>query len=360
MITDRDIARWRLRSQHLTEPRLPGAADVVESLLAVQAENPSQSAWAVAARTASPGAADLAHLLDEGRVIRTHVLRPTWHYVTVDDLVWLLELTAPRVRGTFEQQLATTPGLTAPERERACELILAALGAQQLTRAQLAGTVADAGLAVSGHDLMLLLADLELQALVCSGAPVDGVHSYALLADRLPSPRRLEREEALAELVVRYFTGHGPATERDLAYWATLTVTDVRAGLASVADRLEAFEHDDLTFWHAPGQQPPAAPGNPAGHLLQVLDETYRGYAPASRWVLDAAGVVPRSREAAIGMALHDGQLVASMRRTVTGRQVVFELRPYESWTPDAAAAVELAASAYGDFLGREAELRVR
>ena len=78
---------------------------------------------------------------------------------------------------------------------------------------------------------------------ICSGRPVEGEHSYALLADRAPNTRRLDRAEALAELALRYFTGHGPATERDLSYWATLTVTDVRAGLAEVKDRLEAFEH---------------------------------------------------------------------------------------------------------------------
>lgn len=359
MLTDRDIARWRLRSQHLVEPKLAGAADVVGSLLAVQAENPGQSAWAVAARTSRPDAADLATRLAVGRVIRTHVLRPTWHYVTADDLVWLLELTAPRVRGTIDQQLATTSDLSADDRDRCCEVVLEALGHRQLTRPQLADAVAEVGLTVPGHDLMLLLASLELQALVCSGAPVDGVHSYALLADRVPSPRRLERDEALAEVALRYFTGHGPATERDLAYWATLPVTDVRAGIRAVADRLASFDHDGLTFWHAPGEEPPRDAQAPNGHLLQVLDETYRGYSTASRWVLDAAGVVPRGREAAIGMALHGGQLVASMKRTVTDRQAVFALRPYDSWTPDAAAAVQLAATAYGEFLGLEPAVRL-
>ena len=97
---DLDIARWRLRSQHLVEPYLATAGEVVGALLAVQAENPGQSAWAVAARTRTPNRADLAGLLDDGTVVRTHVLRPTWHYVAGDDVAWLIELTAPRVRST--------------------------------------------------------------------------------------------------------------------------------------------------------------------------------------------------------------------------------------------------------------------
>src|SRR3954464_4346745 len=86
MVQDLDIARWRLRSQHLVAPHAASAREIVGSLLAVQAENPSQAAWAVAARARHPEQADLAILLDEGAVLRTHVLRPTWHFVAADDL----------------------------------------------------------------------------------------------------------------------------------------------------------------------------------------------------------------------------------------------------------------------------------
>ena len=125
-----------------------------------------------------------------------------------------------------------------------------------------------------------------------------------------------------------------------------------------MSDRLESFEHDGRTFWHAPAD-PPAAAGTPAGHLLQILDETYRGYQD-SRWVLDGAGVVPRTREPAAGMALVDAQLVAAMKRTVTADRVVFELRPYRPLLAADVAALEAAAGRYGRFLGRLAALDVR
>ena len=158
-----------------------------------------------------------------------------------------------------------------------------------------------------------------------------------------PTPRRLDRDEALAEIALRYFTSHGPATERDLAYWATLTVTDVRRGIAAASDRLASFEHDGRTFWHAPGDAPASA--SPAGHLLQVLDEMYRGYQD-SRWVLDADGIVPRVRETAIGMALVDAQLVAAMKRTVTAKAVTFAVRPHRALRKREIEAIQDAASA--------------
>lgn len=363
---DTDIARWRLRSQALVGVRRPDAGGVVGSLLAVQAENPAQSAWAVAARTTAPDARDLAGRLAEGTIIRTHVLRPTWHYVAAEDLVWLLELTSPRVRAITRRQLGTSFGLDERTLARLATTVLDLLAEQHLTRPQLAEALADADLAgadlagedLTGQALMILLADLELQGLVCSGAPADGVHTYARLADRVTESRRLDRDEALAELALRYFTGHGPATERDLSYWATLTLTDVRAGLAAAQDRLASFEHDGRTFWHAPDEEPPTGPQLPAAHLLQVLDEMYRGYQD-SRMVLDAAGAVPRGRESTLGMCLVDGQLVASMKRTTSDSRVTFDLQPHATWSPASLPAVEEAAAAYGRFLGLEPQLRV-
>jgi len=352
VLTDHALARWRLRSQHLVTPHAPDAAAVVSHLLAVQAENPSQSAWAVATRTTAPEAEDLNLLLASGAVIRTHVLRPTWHYVSADDAAWLIEVTAPRVRGTADHVMREVFGLARDDAETAAGVVLDLLGeGRPLDRPTLAARLTDRGRDLTGQQLMMLLADLELQCLVCSGPPTDGHHTYALFADRIPNPRRLDREEALAELALRYVTGHGPVTDRDLAYWATLTLTDARAGLAAVAARLASFEHDDRTFWHLPGQEPPTDAGEPRGHLLQILDETYRGYQD-SRWVLDAAGAVPRSRESAIGMALVDGQLVAAMKRTVTSTRVTFALQAYDSWTPEALAPIEQAAARYGAFLG--------
>ena len=358
VLTDYDIARWRLHNQHLTSPFAASAEDVVVGQLAVQAENPSQAAWAVVCRTRWPNANDLATQLDDGRVVRTHVLRSTWHFVSADDIGWLLDLTSPRIRRMTGDALRTTYGLDDRAIDRAAGVVLGALGESgDRTRSELGELLQGSGFTLKGQLLMLLMAHLELGGLICSGRPVDGEHSYALLAERAPRTRRLERTEALAELALRYFTSHGPATERDLAYWATLTVTDVRAGLAEVRDRLEQFAHDGRSYWHAPGNPP--LPGQQArGHLLQILDECYRGYQD-SRWVLDSAGNVPRRREAAIGMALVDGQMVAWMKRTLVKDRVDFALTPLRDLAADEVEALQQAARRYGDFLDRSVRFQL-
>jgi DNA glycosylase AlkZ-like len=355
-VRDLDIARWRLRTQHLVWPYAVSAREVVGSLLAVQAENPGQAAWAVASRTQNPNQAELATLLDDGAVLRTHVLRPTWHFVRAEDVGWLLDLTGPRVRRVTGQQLRNTHGLDERAIDQAVAAVAQALASRgQLTRAQLAEELRERGIPGSRQLLMILLAHAELDGLICSGRVVNGEHTYALMQERAPRPRRLGRTEALAELTLRYFTGHGSATERDLAYWATLTLTDVRAGLQQVRDRLDSFQHDGRTFWHAPGDAP-GGPQQPAGHLLQILDEIYRGYQD-TRWVVDTAGHVPRTRETAIGMALVDAQLLAAMRRTITHDHVQFDLRPYRALTLPEVEALDQAARRYGEYLRLKARI---
>jgi hypothetical protein len=358
--TDREIARWRLRSQHLVSPHAASAASVIRTLLAVQAENASQAAWAVASRAQHRDASELEALLDQGSVVRTHVLRPTWHFVAAEDIGWLLELTAPRIRPLIARQLDDSHGLAGAGLDRVTSVVLQALSERpDQTREQLAECLRGHGLEPRGQMLMLLLALLELDRLICSGRRLEGAHTYAAFADRVPSSRRLDRDEGLAELALRYFTGHGPATERDLAYWATLTLSDVRRGLTQIRDRLASFDHDGRTFWHAPDDPPPAKPGAPTGHLLQILDEVYRGYQD-SRMVLDSEGIVPSGRETAIGMALVDAQMVAWMKRSI-GRRVAFEITPYNgALKPSHRSSVEQAAARYADFLGLEYELRFR
>lgn len=345
MTSLRDIARRRLSAQLLEAPAA-GAEDAVRTMLAVQAENPAQSAWAVAARTIAPDSDDLARALSDGRVVRTHVLRPTWHYVHADDVRWLIALTAPRVLPVFDQQLT-------PSADRMTALtdaiVRAVTGTTGRTRAEIASALAHDGLDLPSSQLALLLGRLELGGLLSSGAPADGQHTYALMAERVPPSTPIERDEALARLALRYLTAHGPATDRDLAYWATLTLTDARRGIASVAERLEHFDDEGRTYWHTSGSAQPS--GRSGTHLLQILDEMYRGYQD-SRWALDSEGIVPRDREAAIGMVLCDGQLVAAMKRTLTAKKVVFAMTPHRALTTRELSGIHDAAGRCAAFLG--------
>ncbi len=344
---DRSIARWRLHSLRLAGQSFDTPEAAVGGLLGVQAENYAQTCWALAERTAGPcKEGDLHRLHDDGVFLRTHVLRPTWHFALPDDLRWLLELTAPRVRPLLRRQLALDDaGL-----EGAVGVVVQALeGGRHATRAELAGLLRDAGHPTDGMAFLMGLA--EFDGVVCSGAR-RGEHTYALLSERAPHARRLTREEALAEIALRYFTSHGPATDRDLAYWATLTLTDVRKGIAAVRDELSTFEHDGRTYWFGEPEPEGTGPLEPRGHLLHIFDEYFRGVQD-SRHVLDAHGAITPGRAAALGMVLVDGQMVGDMRRTVRATEVVFDATLVRALTTDEHDALDAAAHRYGAFLDR-------
>ena len=349
----RTLANWRMHTLRLAgENPYPSAEAVVEGLLAVQAEIRPQAAWAVATRTTGATEPEITRLLDDGVVLRTHVLRSTWHFVLPDDIRWLVELTAPRVRRAWDlhhERLGITPdGL-----HRAIAVIVDALAQEgPLDRTTLAQRLAADGLPFTGLALGMVLANAEQDVLICSG-PGD---TYALLEERAPHARRLERDEALAEIALRYFTGHGPATVRDLAYWATLTITDIKRGIAAAGDRLQKTEHDGTVYWSAGGPPDDVDRLEPRAHLLQILDEHFRGYQD-SRYLLDLAGIVPRERLADVGMVVVDGQMVGGMKRTVRDGEVRFNVRPYRELDAGERQAVIEAAERYGAFLGRSARV---
>jgi hypothetical protein len=346
----KDLARWRLHTLRLAGPTFPDPLTAVEALLGVQAENYAHTLWALATRTDDTTRDDLQRLFDEGAILRTHVLRPTWHVARPDDLRWLVEVTAPRVRRSWSQ-LQRTLELDAATLDRSLDQIVGALsGGVHLTRDALAEHLRESGLPAQGPALGVMLANAESLAAICSGALQDGAQTYALLDERAPAARRLDRDEALAEIALRYFRGHGPATERDLSYWASLTLRDVRVGLAAVDEQLDRIVVDGRTCWF--GQPPPAGTDfDPRAHLLLTLDEYHNGYQD-SRYSLDVAGIVPRGRGANVGMTLVDGQMVGDMRRTVGSDSVTFDVGLFRDLTADEADAVGAAAERCAAFLG--------
>jgi Winged helix DNA-binding domain len=351
------IARWRLHSQHLAGTPAADATAVVRRLLAVQAENHAQASWAVGTRCRIADASLFARLYDDGAILRTHLLRPTWHFVLPDDIGWLLDLSRPRLLRGWERQLEQE-GVTHTIWERAATIITTALTGRYLTRAKLADHLAAEGFAFSGHALMLVAGLTEVHGLICSGPTRDSQHTYALFTERVPNTRRLEPDAARAELVARYIAGHGPVTERDIAYWATMTLRDVRASLADIADQISSFKVEGDTFWHT-GSAPDGDTIEPCAHLLQILDEYYRGY-QHSRGLLDIASRMVAGREDSIGMAIINSQIVGGMSRTIGTEYVTFDIGLLRDLTGDETAAIHNAAARYGHFLNRAPRLTFR
>ena len=361
----RAIVARRLRAQRLTGAPCATPEEVVGLLGAVQAQDYGPAKWSLGARADGATDEQVEHALDSGAILRTHVLRPTWHFVLPADIRWLLTATAPRIRARDARRYAQL-GLDADTFGRAAQVFAAALhGGRALTRAEMAAALAGAGISTEGQRLPYLLMSAELDALICSGPRRGKQHTYMLLEERAPGARDLPRDEALAELARRFFGGHGPATAKDFAVWATLTVAEARAAVEAAGPGLAAEDQGGLRFW-APAEGPgswgerPAAPRLPSVHLVQGYDEIVMGYTetkpllarPGSSWE-------PATPPVFRLVVLLDGGVAGFWRRSLKRDRVIVEVAPLERLSDPAVAALEAEAARYGAFLGLPAQVGI-
>ncbi len=244
------IRRQRLATQRLTAGRLSTASGAVRLLTCAQSQERDHAFFSLALRSRARTYAAVQAEHDDGRFLRTHILRPTWHFVAPEDLRWIQRLTGPRV----EQQMAGTNrrlGVADPAVQGAFLDALTELLADHNTLSRNEITTALAqhnSFPTTGMAWAHLLMLAELRSVICSG-PMRGVHhSYGLVEELVPAvSEELTREAALARLAHRFFAGHGPASIRDLARWATLTLGDCRAAVAVIeADRPGTLESVDV------------------------------------------------------------------------------------------------------------------
>lgn len=356
------LRRLRLHATGLTGPRWDDPTAVVGWFGAVQSQDYAPAIWSLGHRIAGAGEDELLRAFDAGVLLRTHVLRPTWHFVTPADIRWLLALTAPRVHAlnaySYRQQ-----GLDEGTRGRAAEVLAGALeGGRQRTRTELRDALATAGLPVEGLALGLLLLSAELDAVICSGARRGKQHTYALLDERVPPVPELDPDEALATLTRRYVSSHGPATAGDLRWWSSLTAPDVRRGLALAADDLTSAEVDGLTYWWTPALEAAPALPSPTVHLLQAYDEYLVAFRD-SQQVSDPGGrarATAQERPVYNAAVLVDGRVVGRWKRTLTRAAVAVDVALFDPLDGAETDALHATADAYAAFLGRHARVRAR
>ena len=349
-----DVLNLRLRNQQLLDPAVETPAEVVGWMGAVQAQDYGGARWAVAQRTCGLTSAAVDDALAQGAILRTHVLRPTWHLVTPADIGWMLSLSGPRVKAqmTSGNRDSGLDEATLASSNRA--VIKALRGGRQATRVELGDVLRRAGIAPrDAVGLGRLMVAAELDGVVCSGALRGKQHTYALLEERVRSTETKDRPSALAELAGRYFASHGPATIKDFAWWSGLSVSDATAGANTAAPQLQAAELHGHTYWFVPGNRPASAQLAPIAHLLANFDEYTVGY--ADRGLLIAGDhlrhLQPRPELIVNNVVTLDGRVVGTWKRALQKKSVHVSTSLFKPRTGREAAAVEAAADRYGSFV---------
>ena len=235
-----ELVNRRLTNQRLLGSPFRSAVEVVAWLGAMQAQDYPGAKWAIGLR-APVTDEDVDRDCDEGLILRTHILRQTWHFVARGDIRWMLALSGPRVNAISAHyyRKMELDERTFIRSRNVLERVLR--DGKYLTRPELGAALGRAGITASGIRLAFLTMRAELDAVICSGPRRRHQPTYALLEERVPPAKPIDRDAALAELARRYFTSHGPATLRDYVWWSGLTVRDATAGIALAASSLALF-----------------------------------------------------------------------------------------------------------------------
>lgn len=360
------MLRRRIVGQHLRTDPCASAAEVVADLVCVQSQEYSHAFWSLGLRCLAPTFAEIRRQFDDGQFLRTHILRPTWHFVTPADIRAVLAVTSPRVHrrnaGRYREL-----GLDAGTLSRSVEVIAAALvGNHYRTRRELGQELERRGISTAGQRLAHLVMYAELEALICSGPMAGPQHTYALLDERVPPAPQTDPKDALAELVFRFFSGHGPASVAELVRWSSLPTAEVKAAVESLRDRLESSTAEGQTLWWDPQRPlPPSGPSRPVALLLPLYDELLLSYR-ALNFPRDPRHPHAPRDDLFVGSVIVDGPMgarntgprnVGTWRRTVRGSFVQVQTSLSPSVTRAEEKAVQEAVRELAAFLQLELQV---
>ncbi len=340
----------RLHAQGLDSARFTNAVDVVRHLGAVQAQLHDMALWAVARRTRALTKSDLDAAFARGDFLRTHVLRPTWHFVDPTDIHWLLELTAPRISKLMSSTLKGV-GFSTQQLERGTAVISQALAdGTALTRAELGVAIAESGVAGPEH-LAYLAMHAEINAVIVNGPMRGKQHTYVLLDSIVKAPPSRPRDELLGLIARRYARGHGPIRDKDLAWWTSFTLSESRRAIQ--LGGLQPREIGGETYW----SHDELIDAIPAPAMLLSNFDEYISYARQPDDYARFDGT-PDQLMRSTGLLAIDGRLAGTWTRTVKSRTVDITVRPSPRVTPVVRRAIEAEADAFGRFVGRDPQLQ--
>lgn len=351
------LAAVRLQRQRLTQPDFRSPADVARAFGAIQAQDVYSSLYAIGLRMADATEGVVEQAITDKTIVRTWPMRNTIHFIPAEDTRWMLKLLVERLL-TKNASMYRNVGLTESDFARSRDVLTESLqGGQQKTRPQLYAALDAAGIETSGEQRGLhILGYWSRAGLVCLGPRQGKQPTYVLLDEWLPPTPLLEGEEALATLARRYFASHGPATERDFAWWSGLTIGECRVGMRQVAQEFEQETIDGAVYWLSPG----ALPADDARHLVHLLpswDEFTVAYRDRSALLHPA---FPQDSFIVLGpVIVVDGRLVGSWKRNITKGAVTVTCTLYAPLSADDQEALEQAVGRYGRFLGLPAKLEM-
>lgn len=356
-MTPNNTSIIRLHNQQIDGTTFKRAKDLVEWMGAMQAQDFSMAKWAIGARIPDSTNQKIEKTLRNGEIIRTHLLRPTWHFVSSADIYWILGLTAPHIKSQLRarhKQLELTETIVNKSKSIVEKALM---GGNHLTREELMLQLGNAHIATDGQRAAHLMLVCELDGIVCSGVPKGKTQTYALLQERVPKPPTINRDEALAQLARRYFTSHGPATIQDFIWWSGLPVKDAKNALEMIKPDFVSEKTEQQTHWFTDSHQ--ATQTNIGStHLLPAFDEFIISYKDRS------ASIQEGNHKKAISdnglfrpIVVVNGQVTGTWKRIQKEDKTVIETDYFQPNNLPAKELIKTASNRYSQFLNQKTEI---
>ncbi|TXN30229.1 winged helix DNA-binding domain-containing protein [Lacisediminihabitans profunda] len=348
-VSANDLLRMRLTSQLIGGSSLAPAA-VVTHMLATQAQDFAQALWAIGVRSPGSTRSSVLGSLRSGDVVRSWPFRGTLMFVPAEDLGWMLGISAHRALSAAAARHRTLE-LDDAALSEARDLTVAALeGGRMLGRDDYFALLESHGIRTTGQRGVHIIWVLAQTGVVCWGPPLGTQQGLVLVDEWVGSSRVLGRDEALRELVVRYFAGHGPATLKDLAWWAKGTVADLTLGIALAGDALEQLSHEGTAYWRLAGAPDPS--GWPALTMLPGFDEYLLGYQARDLplAVEHSQKIVPGNNGVFLPTIVVNGRVVGTWKRAFRGASITVTPEPFAELSAANTAALERATKRYTSF----------
>lgn len=322
-----------------------------------KAQDFPMSKWAMGVRLPGSTEQTIENAIDNTEIIRTHLLRPTWHMVSADDIYWMLELTAPQIKAQLKsrhKELELTDAIFSKSSKVIEKTLLQGIN---VTRKVIVAQLEKAGIKNDNNRASHLLLCAELDGLICSGKTKNHEYAFALLNERIPKVKKIDREEALAKLAYRYFSSHCPATLDDFVWWSGLPIKDAKLAIESVKSNFISEKINYNLYWLTNSFSLPRKEKDSL-HLLPAYDEFIISYKDRST-VLTTENLKRAISSNGIfyPTLIADGQVIGLWKRTIKKDRIIVEVESFQLKNKISKNRIDKAAERLGLFLNKKVEL---
>jgi len=345
-----NIPAIRLVNHQLTTTAYTMPRQIVAHFGMMQAQDFNSAKWAIGARLNGCTEKLIQEDFDKGEILRTHVLRPTWHFVTPENIRWMLRLSTKQIMQSMKSRDRDL-GLT-DEIYLKCFSIIENAFEKDIspTRNDLAKILHDAGMKFESSHVYHIVTGAEANGILCSGAFREKTQTYALLEKRVPAAKPYTKEESLAKLARIYFTGHGPATLQDFVWWSGLSVGEARMGLESVQKEFVSETVDGQRYWMPIVDYPSLVECKSNVHLLPAFDEYIVGYKDRTAVITSENHRKSISSNGVFRpVIIQDGRVIGIWKKASSGKKPI-AITPFEPIDKSTQYLINMAAEKFDAF----------